>query len=259
MPINFHAQDNRFTYAKRRADPSWRTMVEGIVNVEGKHVVEIGCGGGIYVQALADMGAASVTGVDFSEEMLKVARQEAWGYATVQFVHADACKTGLGDETYDVVLQRALIHHLPQARWPSCFAEARRLLKPGGVLIVQNRTLGDCLLPGSATHIRGYFFERYPKLKDVEVGRRPENRVVRETLEQVGFVHIEEHTLWEMVQKYPNFQGLRESLLARSGSVLHELTDAELTDLVAYIQRKMQEGEQGEGQEVVRQDRWTLW
>lgn len=91
------------------------------------------------------------------------------------------------------------------------------------------------------------------------MGRRPESRVVRETLEHVGFVHIGERTLWEVVQKYPDFQGLRESLLARSGSLLHELTNAELTDLVAYIQRKVQHAEQGDGQEVVQQDRWTLW
>lgn len=204
MPIDFHSEENRFTYAKRRADPSWRTMVGGIVSVEGKSVVDIGCGGGIYVRALADMGAASVTGVDFSEEMLKAAREEAQEYANIRFVRADACRTGLADVAFDVVLQRALIHHLQQARWSPCFAEARRLLKPGGVLIVQDRTPEDCLLPGSVTHVRGYFFERYPKLKDVEARRRPESRVVCETLEHVGFVHIEERQLWEVVQKYPN-------------------------------------------------------
>jgi hypothetical protein len=62
-----------------------------------------------------------------------------------------------------------------------------------------------------------------------------------------------------VVQKYPNIQGLSESQLARSGSTPHKLTNAELADLVAYIQQRVQEREQGERQEVVQQDQWTIW
>ncbi len=42
----------------------------------------------IYAQSLADMGAANVTGVDFSEKMLKTAWELSQEYV-------DACKTGL--------------------------------------------------------------------------------------------------------------------------------------------------------------------
>lgn len=255
MPIDFHAEENRFTYALRIADPSWRAMLSEIVSVKGKSVVDIGCGGGIYARALADMGAANVTGMDFSEEMLKTAREQSKGYANIQFVLADACMTGLTGAVFDVVLQRALIHHLPQVKWSLSFAEARRVLKSDGVLIVQDRTPEDCFLAASAMHVRGYFFERYPKLRDVEMQRRPESRVICEALEQVGFKHIGERKLWEVAEKYPNIEGLFGNLLARSGSILHDLTDNELADLVGYIQKKVPEG----GQEVVQQDRWTIW
>jgi ubiquinone/menaquinone biosynthesis C-methylase UbiE len=164
MPIDFHAQENRFTYALRKADPSWEATIEEIVSVKEKIVGDIGCGGRIYSRALSEMGAANVIGVDFSEQMLKTAWEQSQEYANIQYVHADACRTDLPGDMFDVVLLRALIHHLDQSNWSACFAEAHRLLKSDGVLIVQDRTPEDCLLPGSATHIRGYYFERYPKL-----------------------------------------------------------------------------------------------
>ncbi len=64
MQIDFHRQENRYTYATRQADSSWMIMVNTIVAVSGRRVLDIGCGEGIYTKALADMGAASVTGLD---------------------------------------------------------------------------------------------------------------------------------------------------------------------------------------------------
>ncbi len=42
MSIDFHAQENRYTYATRRADSSWMTLVNSIVAVNGKRALEIG-------------------------------------------------------------------------------------------------------------------------------------------------------------------------------------------------------------------------
>ena len=80
----------------------------------------------------------------------------------------------------NIVFQRALIHHLKDYR--PCFAEARRVLAPGGTLIVQDRTPDDVRLPGSAEHLRGYFFECFPRLLAVELARRPTDAAVRDAL-----------------------------------------------------------------------------
>jgi 2-polyprenyl-3-methyl-5-hydroxy-6-metoxy-1,4-benzoquinol methylase len=77
MPIDFHSAQNRYTYASREADPAWRQAISEIVAMEGKDALDIGCGGGIYTKALAQMGAAHVTGVDFSREMLLLRGGEA--------------------------------------------------------------------------------------------------------------------------------------------------------------------------------------
>src|SRR5262249_9808097 len=82
-----------------------------------------------------------------------------------------AVATGLPMASADIVFERALIHHLGDLK--ACFAEARRVLVPRGTLIVQDRTPADVDLPGSPEHLRGYFFERFPRLGDVERTRRP--------------------------------------------------------------------------------------
>lgn len=51
--------------------------LEGCRPVEGKSVLDIGCGPGHYSVALARMGARSVLGVDFAEAMLEIARERA--------------------------------------------------------------------------------------------------------------------------------------------------------------------------------------
>lgn len=48
-------------------------VIEGCDPVEGRTVLDIGCGPGHYSVTLAKQGAASVTGVDFAESMLKIA------------------------------------------------------------------------------------------------------------------------------------------------------------------------------------------
>src|SRR5579885_1851402 len=115
MPINFHEKRNRQSYALREADRSWREAIQEMVNVSGLNVLDIGSGGGIYSRALAEMGAAHVTGVDFSQEMLEEARAQSQGYTQVEFVSGNALATGLPGEEYDLIVERALIHHLAQA------------------------------------------------------------------------------------------------------------------------------------------------
>ncbi len=258
MPIDFHAEENRFSYATRQAHPTWIEAIKAIVDVQGKKVADIGCGGGIYSAALAEMGAAHVAGIDFSEEMLKAARANCLGYPQISFVTGNALDTGLAGNQFDVILERAVIHHLARQDVEQCFKEAFRLLKPGGILIVQDRTPEDCLLPGSGTNIRGYFFARYPKLREREIVRRLDSEFVMQALLLAGFVEAEERKLWEVRAIYPDLDALSGDILARTGrSILHELTDTELQDLVIYIREQLQA--QGIEKEIVDRDRWTVW
>ncbi len=257
MPIDFHAHFNRFSYATREADLTWRENIqENIIDVRGKTIVDIGCGGGIYTLALAEMGATSVTGVDFSQAEIKAAKKRYADIPTITFTVGNAFSTGLQSRQYDIVLERALIHHLQQADLATCFAEARRILKPGGMLIIQDRTPEDCMLPGSETHLRYYIVTHYPRLLEKDVARRHASTVVVAALQQAGFVQIEEQQLWETRQTYKNVDELAQDVLVRTGrSILHELTDEELQELVKTMRERLKD-HQGE---IVEQDRWTMW
>ncbi|AOB32688.1 methyltransferase type 11 [Bordetella sp. H567] len=253
MSIDFHSETVKHTYAHREAHADWAQAMAALARPAGKRVVDVGCGGGIYSLAWADLGAATVTGVDFSEVMVATAISQANGHAGLSFRVGAADHTGLPTRSADVVFQRALIHHL--ADYTDCFREAARLLAPGGMLVVQDRTVEDVGLPGSERHIRGYFFECFPRLAGFESGRRPSDARVRQALQAAGFTQIESRTLWETRKTYGEFGALARDLRARTGrSILHELNDGEIGELVAFIGQRIPPGES-----IVEQDRWTIW
>ena len=85
MPLDFHAEENRNTYATREASYEWGQNIREIVDPKGRRVADIGCGGGIYSAAWPDLGAHSVVGVDFSEQMLSAARERNGRIKNVSF------------------------------------------------------------------------------------------------------------------------------------------------------------------------------
>ncbi|MEE6451162.1 class I SAM-dependent methyltransferase [Gottfriedia acidiceleris] len=253
MAINFHDAQNKKTYTTREADQSWIQLMRDTVDLFGKDVVDLGCGGGIYSKALSKLKVNHVTAVDFSEEMLKGTAENCKDYGNISFSKGDAYDTKLPSSNYDVILARALVHHLDNLN--ACFSETNRLLKKNGMLIVQDRTPEDCLLPGDNSHIRGYFFDLYPKLKTKEIARRYDTQEMHSALESAGF-HIEKTVkLWETRRIYADLESLQSDLLLRTGrSILHELTDKELKQLVKYINKKLQHQST-----IIEKDCWTIW
>ncbi|GIO29659.1 MULTISPECIES: class I SAM-dependent methyltransferase [Paenibacillus] len=253
MPMDFHDPRNQTSYTTRVADASWLELISKQVELKGKRAADIGCGGGIYTKALLALGAEHVIGVDFSAEMLRGAKQNVGETHEVEWIQGTATESTLPSEHVDVVLERALIHHLNDL--PACFREARRMLKTGGTLIVQDRTPEDSVLPGSDTHIRGYIFEKFPRLMETEMSRRHDSAKVTEALRESGFRDIRELKWWEPRAVHPDPEALFEDLRRRTGrSILHELSDAELEELITYIDGKIK----GSGP-IVEKDPWTLW
>lgn len=156
MSINFHDENNKYTYATRNAHISWAEMVKNITEIQNKQIIDIGCGGGIYTKELALMGAKNVVGLDFSKEILQAAKENCNNFSNISFIHGDAHNIPYPNETFDIVISRAVIHHLQDI--PTFLREASRILNKNGLLILQDRTIEDCTIPGSPEHIRGYFF-----------------------------------------------------------------------------------------------------
>ncbi|TCP28836.1 ubiquinone/menaquinone biosynthesis C-methylase UbiE [Scopulibacillus darangshiensis] len=253
--INFHSEDNRSTYSSRDADLTWENKIQDICDVKGKKVLDIGCGGGIYSKALAGMGAAAVTGLDFSEQQLSSARENCKGYSNIDFNLGNALDTKLGTGQYDIVLERAVIHHIKDL--DTCFKEISRLLKPAGICLIQDRTPEDCLLEGSSTHIRGFFFSKYPELINKETSRRYTSEKVYKVLGDAGFTDSKEYKLWETRESYNGIDDLVKDIVNRTGrSILYELSDKEIEDLEGYIKGQL---DHKDNEPIVEKDRWTIW
>ena len=110
------------------------TMLERLVPVSGRDVVDIGCGGGVLVRALTARGAR-VTGVEISESQLATAiRDDDSGGA--RYVVGVAERLPLSDQSADVVVFMRAFHHVPPADMLSALREARRVLRPGGVVYI---------------------------------------------------------------------------------------------------------------------------
>jgi ubiquinone/menaquinone biosynthesis C-methylase UbiE len=252
VPIDFSDPVNRRSYSDREADATWAELVRSLVDPEGAVVVDVGCGGGTYTRAWSELGAVRVVGVDSSAPLLDSARADHGSLPGVEFRQGDAADTGLPSGEADVVFARALVHHVSDLA--PVVAEARRLLRPGGTYLVQDRTPDDVALPGSAGHLRGWFFEVFPRLLEVESGRRRTVDALAQELVAGGLVDVATASLEEVRRRYAAREDYLDEIRTRTGrSILQELDDRELEHLVAELGSRLPEGP------LVEQDRWTVW
>lgn len=111
----------------------------------GLRCLDVGCGGGDVTFDLASLVGLTghVVGVDVDATKIELARADAAQVAVtnLEFRVADLT-SGLGDEEYDVVYARFVLTHLrdPEA----AVADMRRVLRPGGRLVVEDIDFGGC-------------------------------------------------------------------------------------------------------------------
>ena len=101
----------------------------------GLHALDLCCGTGDVAFALARAGAG-VTGLDFSQEMLAMAKQRkpSAGTGQVEFLHGDALQTPFPDAHFDVVTISYGLRNL--ADFTGGLREMHRVTRPGGRLVI---------------------------------------------------------------------------------------------------------------------------
>jgi SAM-dependent methyltransferase len=101
-------------------------------DVQGKRVLDAGCGPGVYAQWLADHGA-DVVALDVSPKMVGFARERVGKRATVLRADFSQPLDFLQDASFDVVLSALALDYVPD--WYVVFREFHRLLRRPGHLV----------------------------------------------------------------------------------------------------------------------------
>ncbi|MBD1916207.1 MULTISPECIES: class I SAM-dependent methyltransferase [Cyanophyceae] len=103
-------------------------------------ILDVGCSVGISTLSLhrhyAQRNPVRTVGLDLSPYMLAVAQFQDANREIAQWVHGAAEATGFPDASFDVVTMQFVAHELPRTATQAIFAEARRVLRPGGVLAI---------------------------------------------------------------------------------------------------------------------------
>lgn len=107
-------------------------MLELAGDVTGRRILDAGCGSGPLFAALRDRGAA-VTGIDASAGMLELARRRLGADADLRVADLGG-PLPFPDGAFDDVVASLVLHYLED--WGPTLAELRRVLTPGGRLIV---------------------------------------------------------------------------------------------------------------------------
>lgn len=118
-------------------------------------ILELGCGeGAVTTQLAAQFPSASITGIDITPRVGRLFRgdrsrvffkQQTIGDFVIEY-----------PESCELLIVCDVMHHIPWALHEGILGDARRALKPGGMLVLK-----DWVPSFSAIHVFGYLAERF--------------------------------------------------------------------------------------------------
>lgn len=177
-------------------------MLDLLGDVAGLHILDAGCGSGIYAAELLERGA-SVVGVDESEKLIRLARRRAPG-AQFHVQTIEKPLTWAADASVDRVLMALVLHHLHHP--VEVLRELHRVLRPAGRLLLSTgHPTDDWRRLGGSYFTRERVEETWSMGLKTTFRRAPLSTLVAE-FGEAGFVVeklVEPRPTETMREKYP--------------------------------------------------------
>jgi ubiquinone/menaquinone biosynthesis C-methylase UbiE len=157
----------------RESEISWTKNVIRVLQARaagGLRVLDLGCGNGFTLQSLVEAyPSCSFSGVDFSEDLLAIARSR--NLPRTELSQGDARRLSFADASFDFVYtERCLINILDAEEQIRGVREIARVLKPGGYYLMiesftdgleaNNKARADCGLQAIKEPYHNRYFEK---------------------------------------------------------------------------------------------------
>jgi SAM-dependent methyltransferase len=160
------------------AHPFWQAVKRHMIALmavhEGDHLLDIGCGTGADVQALARAVGSSgrVVGVDSSAAMIAEAEKRAAGIdLPVAYYQGDTCHLDFPDGSFDGCRAERVLQHLDKPHL--AIAEMVRVARPGARLVMAEPDYGTLTIAGAdAAVTRAIVRQRCNHVRSGTIGRR---------------------------------------------------------------------------------------
>ncbi len=128
-------------FKDHHGDTWWQEGTEKFLTELPKNasILDVGCGAGVKSRYLTNKGF-KVTGIDFSEKMIEIAKRES---PEIPFEVVDVYEIDKYPKTFDGVFAQAVLLHIPKEKIRSVLAKLKGKIKPNGLLYIAVKGMRD--------------------------------------------------------------------------------------------------------------------
>jgi SAM-dependent methyltransferase len=178
----------------------------------------------MFAAALAEIDNSGRTvGVDPSPAML-VEAQRFNSHPRVRYVAGDAAALPIADGCFDLALLSRVIHHLLDRQ--RCAVELRRVLRPGGVVVVRTTV---------RERLDAIVYDYWPRLREIDQARFPSADTIVADFEAAGFTPTTVDSVAQPVQ--PHLRAYHDALASRPQSKFETLATDEFATGLARLRQ----------------------
>jgi SAM-dependent methyltransferase len=191
---------------------SWLRPIAAYVPT-AQNILDLGCGTGRFTEVLANLYGARVTGIDPSASMLTQAAEKLTS-PDVRLICAAAEAIPTPDACFDLIFSSMVFHHLVDR--DAAALECRRVLKPGGFVVIRNAT--------RETNRHSPYARFFAGFSAVVDAKLPAQRDITDLFVRAGVALHAHVPVWHTMAHH--WDDLADKASLRADSLLAEIADS---------------------------------